>query len=101
MADIVLWKYLFYYGNYMSLHLARFERYKIAFIDYQIATANFNEAVFEASKMGVSTTEFTDALAHILAIKHAHFLECARRVLGGREFKSALIASTLKNYSVA
>jgi hypothetical protein len=75
----------------MSFSSQRFERYKVAFIDYQIATANFNEAIFEASKNGVHGTEFTDALAHILAIKHAHFLECARRVLGGREFKSALI----------
>ena len=79
----------------MTCNARKFERYTMAFIDYQIASANFNEAIFNISKNGLSESEFVDALAHVLAIKHAHFLECARRVLGGREFKSALVSSSI------
>lgn len=81
----------------MTCSVKKFERYTMAFIDYQIASANFNEAMFDISRNGLSGSEFVDDLAHVLAIKHAHFLECARRVLGGREFKSALINGLIRS----
>lgn len=80
----------------MTCNLKKFERYTMAFIDYQIACANFNEAMFNISKNGLGESAFVDDLAHVLAIKHAHFLECARRVLGGREFKSTLIRGPIR-----
>lgn len=66
-----------------------FERYTLAFIDYQLASVNFNEAIFNVAKNGTSAQEIVDELAHILTIKHAYFLECAQRVLGARDFRLA------------
>jgi len=65
----------------MDRKTRRFERYTSAFIDYQIATSNFNEAVFNASKVDKTTSECIAALARDLAIKHTYFLECARRLV--------------------
>lgn len=68
----------------MSSNKRKFERYTTAFIDYQIATSNFNEAMFNASKNGENTPDYVAYFAHALAIKHAHFLDCAERVFDGR-----------------
>lgn len=73
----------------MDRKIRRFECFTAAFIDYQIATSNFNEAVVDAYKVGKTTSESITALARNLAIKHTYFLECARRLVDDKAQFSA------------
>lgn len=68
----------------MSRDQRRFERYTAAFIDYQIATSDFNEAMFNTSKNEENTSESIAIFARILIIKHTHFLNCAQCILNER-----------------
>jgi hypothetical protein len=61
----------------------KLDRYKTSFIDYKLASAKFDEAVFNISQNGPNIFEPLDQLARILNIKHAHFLACANRLLVG------------------
>jgi hypothetical protein len=64
-------------------HIYKLDRYKLSFIDYKLASAKFDEAVFNISQNGPDIFEPLEQLARILDIKHAHFLTCANRLLGG------------------
>jgi hypothetical protein len=64
-------------------HIYKLDRYTTAFIDYKLASEKFYEAIFNIAQKGAATVEPIEKLAHVLDIKHAHFLECANRLLVG------------------
>jgi hypothetical protein len=65
-----------------SSYAYRFDRYTSAFIDYKAACTKFHEAIFELSRNNILGYDDIDILSKNLTIKHAHFLECARRLVG-------------------
>lgn len=65
-----------------SHRMRKFERYTEAFIEYQIASINFHDAVFKISRDEEIAPDLIKKLHHIFIIKHTHFLERAANLLG-------------------
>lgn len=64
-----------------QLNQYKLERYKAAFRDYEAASRKFYDEVLALGLVSENMAGAFDTLTRDLNIKHAHFIECARRLV--------------------
>mgnify|MGYP000385515187 CR=1 FL=1 len=64
-----------------NINARNLDRYTTAFLDYNRASTKFHEAVCKIAKNKINTFESIEELAHVLEVEHAHFIECAQRIM--------------------
>lgn len=67
-----------------SMDIYRLQRYKAAFIDYEIGLRQFHEGILALATENRANALPLRALSYELNVKHEYFLECAARLAGER-----------------